>query len=174
VPTGSVVVITGKARNNFLPVKFDGDRGWISKAYVDLGDASPGGTSGGNGGTVETTDYVNFRSGPGLDRSVIRVLPPGTEVRLNSEEEHGFLFVTHNGQNGWIFRDYLTAAGDNENDTMVVLDDLNLRDGPSTADGVILVMPAGAVVIVTGSIDNGFYPVRYRGEEGWAHYKYLK
>ncbi|HKG27306.1 MAG TPA: SH3 domain-containing protein, partial [Thermomicrobiales bacterium] len=175
VPTGSVVVVTGRARNNFVPVRFDGKSGWISKAYVDLGDASPGGGSNdGNRGTAETTDYVNFRTGPGLDRSVIRVLPPGTAVQLNGAEEHGFYSVTHHGRKGWIHRDYLSTDGGSENDTMLVLDDLNLRDGPSTADGVILVMPPGAVVTVIGSIDNGFYPVRYREDEGWAHYKYLK
>lgn len=176
VPTGSVVVVTGSERNGFVPVAFDGKRGWISSAYVDLGNASPPADddpSSGNGGTAETTDYVNFRSGPSLNRSVIRVLPPGTVVLLNGAEQDGFFSVTHNDQGGWVSGDYLMSTGGNE-ETMIVLDDLNLRAGPSTADGVILVMPPGAVVTVTGAKDNGFYPVRYRDQEGWAHSKYLK
>ena len=185
VPTGSVVVVTGDERNNFLSATFNGEEGWLSNQYVDLGDgsSSDGGDDdddddGGNGGTAETTDYVNFRSGPRTNYSVIRVLAPGTVVLLNGAEQNGFFSVTHNDQGGWVHGDYLMAAdGDGDDggeETMIVLDDLNLRDGPSTADGVILVMPPGAVVTVIGKIDNGFYPVRYRGEEGWAHDKYLE
>jgi uncharacterized protein YraI len=48
VPTGSIVVLTGRERNNFLSVSFDGTEGWISNAYVDLGDVSAdnGGSAG--------------------------------------------------------------------------------------------------------------------------------
>src|SRR5688500_3960669 len=41
--------------------------------------------------------------------------------------------------------------------------DLNLRSGPGTDYGVILVMPAGAYVEIVENQQNGFYRVRYDG-----------
>ncbi|MCO5218224.1 MAG: SH3 domain-containing protein [Thermomicrobiales bacterium] len=46
---------------------------------------------------------------------------------------------------------------------------LNLRSGPGTDSPIILVMPAGAAVSVTGDATNGFYPLTYRGTSGYAH-----
>src|SRR5688500_4906064 len=47
-------------------------------------------------------------------------------------------------------------------------DDLNLRDGPGLGFAVLLVMPVGASVTVTGDPEAGFYPVAYGGTAGWA------
>lgn len=58
----------------------------------------------------------------------------------------------------------------------VVLEDLNLRDGPSTSDEVLLVMPAGAEIewdTFEGEVD-GFFAVTYDGESGWAYGDYLR
>jgi uncharacterized protein YraI len=180
LPPGTVVLLNGAEENGFFSVTLDDEGGWISGDYLMAADddgSSGGDDDGGGSDSAETTDYVNFRTGPALSRSVIRVLPPGTAVQLRGSEENGFFPVTHDGDDGWVHGDYLMGSDDDgggAQTSMVVLDDLNLRDGPSTADGVILVMPPGAVVTVTGAIDNGFYPVSYRGEEGWAHYKYLQ
>ncbi len=50
---------------------------------------------------------------------------------------------------------------------------LNLRAGPSTGDGVILVMPPGAAVNIVRNVQNGFYKVNYNGTSGWASAQYL-
>jgi hypothetical protein len=50
---------------------------------------------------------------------------------------------------------------------------LNLRTGPSTADSVIVVMPGGAEVELTGDESNGFLGVIYNGRRGWAYGQYL-
>ena len=46
---------------------------------------------------------------------------------------------------------------------------LNLRAGPSTRAKVILVMPKGATVEHLEEVENGFYYVVYKDQEGWAH-----
>jgi uncharacterized protein YraI len=53
--------------------------------------------------------------------------------------------------------------------------DLNLRAGPSLADAVLRVIPAGAGLEWDNFRDqvNGFVPVAYDGTSGWAHRDYL-
>lgn len=53
--------------------------------------------------------------------------------------------------------------------TATVTSSLNLRNGPSTSDAIILVMPAGASVTITGDLTNGFYPLTYKGTQGYGH-----
>jgi len=53
------------------------------------------------------------------------------------------------------------------------LDDLNLRTGPGWDYRVLLVIPAGSPVKVTGSYNKGFYPVRYQGKKGWVDASYV-
>ena len=50
---------------------------------------------------------------------------------------------------------------------------LNLRSGPGISNSVLLVMPAGAAVEVTGAAQTGFLPVTYRGTSGFASSDFL-
>ena len=51
---------------------------------------------------------------------------------------------------------------------------LRLRNGPSTSAGIILVIPAGAIVTVVASAPSGgWYHVGYSGHEGWSYGTYL-
>ena len=58
-------------------------------------------------------------------------------------------------------------------DNALVLTDLNLRAGPGLTSDVVLVMPAGATVELTGARANGFAEVIYDGIAGWAFAAYL-
>ena len=46
--------------------------------------------------------------------------------------------------------------------------DLNLRAGPSFADSVLTVIPAGAALAPTGEWSQGFVGVTYEGKYGWV------
>ncbi|MCD6033849.1 MAG: hypothetical protein K0S78_6035, partial [Thermomicrobiales bacterium] len=46
--------------------------------------------------------------------------------------------------------------------------DLNLRAGPSFADAVLMVIPAGAALAPTGEWSQGFVGVTYAGNYGWV------
>lgn len=52
-------------------------------------------------------------------------------------------------------------------------DELNLRAGPTLNAEIINVMRPGATVEITGALDNGFYPVLYAGQAGFAYGYYL-
>lgn len=56
---------------------------------------------------------------------------------------------------------------------MTVTEELNLRSGPSRSARVLALMPAGATVTVTGDPTDGWYPVRYKGTDGYAFGAYL-
>jgi hypothetical protein len=50
----------------------------------------------------------------------------------------------------------------------VTSDALNLRAGPSTSDKIIKTLKKGDTLTVTGSIKNGWAPVKHGGDTGWV------
>lgn len=52
-------------------------------------------------------------------------------------------------------------------------DALNLRTGPGTDYSIITVMPSGAAVSIDGGAENGWYPVSWNGNSGYATGEYL-
>jgi uncharacterized protein YraI len=56
----------------------------------------------------------------------------------------------------------------------VATTDLNLRSGPSTSEPVLLTIPAGGSVTLTGDgQQGGFVAVEYQGVRGWVYAQYL-
>lgn len=50
---------------------------------------------------------------------------------------------------------------------------LNLRSSPSMTGTILTVMPNSTSVQITGEVQNGWYPVTYNGQTGWASATYL-
>ncbi|HVH43560.1 MAG TPA: M12 family metallopeptidase [Labilithrix sp.] len=50
---------------------------------------------------------------------------------------------------------------------------LNLRSGPATNAPIILTIPSGATVHLTGKSENGFLSVTFENNAGWAYGQYL-
>jgi hypothetical protein len=60
-------------------------------------------------------------------------------------------------------------------DAMVTLANLNLRNGPGTSYGIIVVIPQGSTVqVVDGTSQNGFVNITWSGNTGWSSAKYLQ
>jgi hypothetical protein len=71
-------------------------------------------------------------------------------------------------------QDALTTAQPVGSTLRVTATALNLRSGPSTGYGVILVMPNDArVTLVTSAPTNGWYQIRYSSMTGWSSGQYL-
>ena len=96
--------------------------------------------------------------------------------------------VTYKSYQGFVFGDYLAldssggvgggttpppASGLNKGDHALVTQTLNFRAGPSLTSTVNAIANWGDVVLVTGSAQNGFYPVQYMGQDGWMGGDYL-
>lgn len=129
-----------------------------------------------------TTSGLNMRSGPGTSFAVVRVIPSGATVDVTGGGQFGFLPVTYSGSSGWASADYLTSGSSSGSGTTTggatgtryVFDGrLNLRSGPATSYGVVLVMPDGAAVSLTGETSNGYSKLTYNGTTGWAASQFL-
>lgn len=127
-------------------------------------------------GTATATDLLNLRSGPSLSDRVLTVIPLGGKVQLTGKESNGFRSVSYNGTSGWAFSTYLAidSAPASPHLSAVTTDALNLRTGPGTSNPVIVVMPKGAAVTLTGKTSGGFKSVTWQGFSGWASAEYLR
>jgi uncharacterized protein YraI len=140
---------------------------------------------------------LNLRSGATTDDEIITVMPDGSPVMPTGEESNGFIAVIYNGEWGWAYGEFLSSStggsgsgrtqedgtrerpesvwvGDSVIATGVVSDGpLNLRSGPSTSHDILTVMPHGASLEIMGDVQDGFHPVRYNGQEGWAYAEFV-
>lgn len=57
--------------------------------------------------------------------------------------------------------------------TSQTTDNLNLRAAPSLDAEIFTVIPAGGSVTIDGAAENGFYPVTWQGQNGYAYGDYL-
>ena len=181
MPTGTTVTVRGAAQDGFLPIRFGSVDGWASISFLWVGGSvptpapAPSAPSTGTG-TLRTTSDLNLRASPGLDGVIILVMPSGASVTDLGGQQNGFRQVRYGSTTGWASGTYLTGTGTSGGTTTgarTATDDLNLRAGPGTGEAVLLVIPAGASVTVTGAAAGEWLPVRYAGVAGWAFAAYL-
>jgi uncharacterized protein YraI len=186
MPPGAPVTLTGEESNGFLGISYNGTAGWAFAEFLQTSgtppSTDPGPTPGdGPGGTATVTSSLNLRAGPSTGDAVLTVMPAGAAVALTGDAANGFLAVSYGGRTGWAFATYLQTSGGTPPPASdpgtgmgaTTTTDLNLRAGPSTADAILLVMPAGSAVQTTGPAQAGFYPVTYAGNTGWASGSFL-
>ena len=177
MPRGATVNTTGSTQNGFSQLTYQGTTGWASTQYLSIG-SSPGPVIS-NAWVVDGS--LNLRSGPSTSNTVLLVMPNGAQVGVTGSPQGGFTPVRYSGTNGWAYSQYLSSTqpgsgnppGQIISNAWVIDGSLNLRSGPSTSTNVLLVMPNGAQVGVTGSPQSGFTPVRYNGTDGFAYSQYL-
>ncbi len=130
-------------------------------------------------GFYRTTDYVNFRTGPGTDYGVIRVLPPQSPLQAVGPESYGFMKVSNQGTIGWVHADYVATGNGGSSDIPQSLGYkttsayVNMRSGPSTGYSVIRTLPQGTSVEVFDSFQGNFQLVGYAQQLGWVSLDYL-
>ena len=115
LPNGAVVDVMGGAQAGFLPVRFNGVKGWASATYLSTGGAaapSPNpalppasGAPVPVGSTVTdykiTTAAINVRSGPAMTYGLVTTLPPGTKVDIMGSASGAYLPVRWARFTGW-------------------------------------------------------------------------
>lgn len=118
----------------------------------------------GPGDQVETTDYVNYRSAPGLNSTVYTVLPPGhyAVVQDSGTVKDGYTWylirIATGGDHptGYVAGDFLklTSTGNSfsPGDGVVTTSAVNYRNAPGLSSTVLAVLPQGTYAVVQ---DNG-------------------
>ena len=178
----SVDLLSGVGNAGFYKVSYNGLLGYAYADYLSVGGSGSNSIDAGwgNDGAARTTSALNLRSGPGTGYGIADVMPSGASVTLTGASQSGFLGVIYNGGNGWASADYLAAGSGYSNSddggnsgTAYTISNLNLRSGPSIGYGVLVVLPSGAKVSLTGEVQDGFAKLTYSGTTGWAAQSYL-
>jgi uncharacterized protein YraI len=125
----------------------------------------------------KTTDALNFRSGPGTTYPVIRVIPAGTIVAHTGAIQNSYFEVGYSGTYGWVHKDYLGPVNGGGSPVISgkawTITAVNLRSGPSTGHQVLRVVPSGAQIGVSNTVQGGFRYVSYQGQAGWMSDAYI-
>ncbi|MBR4080657.1 MAG: SH3 domain-containing protein, partial [Clostridia bacterium] len=127
--------------------------------------------------TVSCNGTLNLRQDAALSAKVITTIPNG-EVLVVFGTKNGFARVQYGAHTGYASLDFLRLSstypgGQTESSgTAVTTDSVNLRAGASTAADILMVIPAGETVTVTGN-DGSWCAVRVFGVSGYVQTRYL-
>ena len=197
IALGTTVTVTDTSNSEWYAVRLsNGSTGYIFAQYLKLNSSSsatatpaPTQAPSGSEQSAKTTEYVNFRSGPGTNYSSKGVIASGTTVTVTDRSNSQWYAVRlANGSTGYIFAQYLKATGTSSatptptqapsNDGTVqakLTADVNLRRGAGTNYGVIKVIGTGTTVTVTDASNSQWYKVKLSdGTEGYLFSEYLK
>lgn len=202
LPPGTPMTVTGAEQEGYLPVKVDGQFGWVGAEWVERGavdlqqaaDAS-------QPGTATAISPIELLSGPDDASGLVSSIPSSAVVTLTGEARDGYLEVSYNGQQGWADAAYLQVADASSGtqqlqpaapadsattasaapapaSTMgnesVTTSNVNLRSQPNANAVVLDILPSGSTVTLTGSRANGYANVRVDGQAGWIDEAYLQ
>ena len=197
IASGTTVTVTDRSNSQWYAVRLSsGSTGYIFAQYLKLNSSSsatatpaPTQAPSGSEQSAKTTEYVNFRSGPGTNYSSKGVIASGTTVTVTDRSNSQWYAVRlANGSTGYIFAQYLKVTGTSSatptptqapsNDGTVqakLTADVNLRRGAGTNYGVIKVIGTGTTVTVTDASNSQWYKVKLSdGTEGYLFSEYLK
>ena len=199
IALGTTVTVTDTSNSEWYAVRLsNGSTGYIFAQYLKLNNSSsatatpaPTQAPSGSEQSAKTTEYVNFRSGPGTNYSSKGVIASGTAVTVTDTSNSQWYAVRlANGSTGYIFAQYLKVTGTSSatptptptqapsNDGTVqakLTADVNLRRGAGTNYGVIKVIGTGTTVTVTDASNSQWYKVKLSdGTEGYLFSEYLK
>ena len=192
ISLGTTVTVTDTSNSQWYAVRLsNGSTGYIFAQYLKLtGNASaptatPAPSDPANEKTAKTTEYVNFRTGPGTNYSSKGVIPSGTAITVTDTSNSQWYAVRlANGSTGYIFAQYIkiTSATATPAPTETPADgtvrakttaDVNLRKGAGTNYGVIRVVGNNTAVTVTEAT-NTWYKVKLSdGTEGYLYAQYV-
>jgi N-acetylmuramoyl-L-alanine amidase len=123
LPPGTQMIVTGAELQSYVPVKVDGQFGWVGAEWIQRGpvsleqNAAPGGTS--EPGTASALQAVELLNAPGADGGVVSTIPAVSVVTLTGQAQDGFLEVVYDGQQGWADAAYLEVANISPNATLL-------------------------------------------------------
>ena len=170
--------------NDFYKINYKGQAGYVHSSYVTIAKNSTSPTdvaSVGKSGTI-TAQYLNVRSGSGINYPVASVVRLGDKVTMY-EKANGFYKIKYAGKTGYISEQYVKVTGQNSTNVIpttngttpaaqstgvgnITASSLNVRKTTSMGNNIIGALKTNQKVDLYGS-QNGFYKIKYNGQ--WAY-----
>ena len=115
LPANTPMTITGGEILGFLPVKVDGQFGWVASEWMSRGpvelqqtaSTAPGSAAPGTATALQATELM---AGPAEEAGLLGSIPAVSQVSLTGQALDGYLEVSFNGQTGWADAAYLQIA----------------------------------------------------------------
>jgi uncharacterized protein YraI len=137
--------------------------------------AMPAGAAGST--YMRTTANLNLRASASTSAKILLLMPKGALVKPLDARKNGFLKVDYKGTVGWAYEEYLESTNPDANvhfiGTAKTTANVNLRQGPSTDQKILRVVPKGTIVEISDKAFDGFRLVRVDGQVGWIYEAYL-
>jgi len=130
--------------------------------------------------SAKTTEYVNFRTGPGTNYSSKDVIPSGTGITvIDTSNSEWYAVRLSDGSTGYIYAEYISVSGSNTTEDGEVnaktTADVNFRSGPGTNYNSKAVIGSGTGIIVTDTGNSQWYAVRLtNGSTGYIYAEYIR
>ena len=130
--------------------------------------------------SAKTTEYVNFRTGPGTNYSSKDVIPSGTGITvIDTSNSEWYAVRLSDGSTGYIYAEYISVSGSNTAEDGEVnaktTADVNFRSGPGTNYNSKAVIGSGTGIIVTDTSNSQWYAVRLtNGSTGYIYAEYIR
>jgi len=126
-------------------------------------------------------DNVRVRTAPGYEGDVVTEVPEGATVDVldglfTAADGSLWYQVSANGATGYMVSDFLANSGGMLTATSgeaMTIDAVNVRSGPSLADGILGTPDAGTWLTLTGENVNGWLSVNYGDYTGYIYGAFL-
>ena len=191
IGSGTGIIVTDTGNSQWYAVRLtNGSTGYIYAEYIritgDVGTPSapaeptPAPSNPEAEQTAKTTEYVNFRTGPGTNYSSKGVIPSGTGITVTDTSNSQWYAVRlSDGSTGYIYAEYISVSGSNTTEDGEVnaktTADVNFRSGPGTNYNSKAVIGSGTGIIVTDTGNSQWYAVRLtNGSTGYIYAEYIR
>ncbi len=196
VAAGTTLQTRGATTNGWVPVVCSSRNGYVSASYVSSTTAPGSGSGTGTGtgttnpspttgtATVTGTDGDGVRCRVEPNGTIITTVAEGTAVGTRGASSNGWTPVVCGNRDGYISSTYLTTGGGTTNpdptpqpsglavgDHAKLTANVNLRYSPG--GNVVVVVPAGTVVLIKAGLASGAYQVDWDGLGGYLVQDYL-
>ncbi len=177
--------ISGTATSSgWVKVSFKGGAGYVwggylKKAATATTSPSTSAETTGKAGTKVTTADVNVRTGPGLDSSIVKVLPKGSTVSTTGTMSERWAEVTIEGAAYWVSSTYLADPSTTSPSlpaikyTAVTTAVLAMRKTPEIGASSAGDLKAGSTVSLTGTHSGSYSQIVHQSAVVWVLTGYL-
>ncbi|NLL51441.1 MAG: SH3 domain-containing protein [Peptococcaceae bacterium] len=122
-------------------------------------------------GIITASGALNLRDIPSTSGKVLLAVPQGATVEITAQQGQWYQ-TTYQNKTGWIFGDYVKITQEFKQGEVKASIGLNLRQSPSLTAQILMTLPTGAKIPITGQ-QNGWYKTIYQGTTGWISAEYV-